>query len=109
MTPLDIAEYTFDRIKDSFANNTKFQFGGFRYAAERAEGASLVNLLGDENQHVRLDWLDMYFLDGKLPFELGWKNPDLVSFMDHTLVPEYASFHVAHVEPFLKQRGFILT
>lgn len=72
LTPTDIAEARQARLKDSFERNPEVTLEKKQTDACWREGALMSLVLGDRDGNVRVDWLKEWFLNEKLPFELGW-------------------------------------
>ena len=43
-------------------------------AAAAAEGAVAYMVFKDETGMIRMSWLDVFFKEERLPFELGWET-----------------------------------
>ncbi|KAI9338337.1 Chloroperoxidase [Zopfochytrium polystomum] len=72
----NLADYRLAREADSKARNPAFKFGLQQQFLAYAESSLLLLLLADPadaDKRARVDWMDVLFLEERLPFDLGWK------------------------------------
>lgn len=68
-----LPRFRHEREKHSRINNPDYLFGGKQQTSAYAEAAILFLEFKDGSNGARKDWLDVFFKEERLPFELGWE------------------------------------
>jgi len=58
---------------------TTFEFGIKAQVAAAGEAALIYLLFKDASNQIRVEWMDVFFEQERLPFELGWKTPNVIT------------------------------
>ncbi|KAI8802838.1 hypothetical protein BJ742DRAFT_831629 [Cladochytrium replicatum] len=75
LTPLELAQARHWFIRDSFTNNPSKTLGKLQTDACWRENGLIQLVIGwnEPTGKMRVDWLKQWFLEERLPFNLGWK------------------------------------
>jgi hypothetical protein len=68
-----LAKHRKNRERDTFQRSLKPEFGFKEQTLAYLEAALLYLEFQDETGNMPIAWLDMFFVQEKLPFEFGWK------------------------------------
>ncbi|KAJ7755887.1 Peroxidase, family 2-domain-containing protein [Mycena metata] len=76
LTVDDIADARHARLQSTVAFNPTADLDSEQTGGMWREAGFVSLVLGDANGTVRVDWLRDWFVNERLPIELGWKKPD---------------------------------